>query len=107
MDHGVLDRLLTVYRDYPGTEEERAVVCQEIRRKSFLVTEFFGSSGDVKDPYPDYGDDASLRGYEECARFLSSLMSTRFSTCLSFLSQAEPDPAMKRTVTFGTRRLFG
>lgn len=81
------------------------MVGEEIKRKSFLATEFFGSSGDVTDPYPDDGDDASLKKYEDCARLLSHLISTKQDNLVSFLSDTAPNPAMKRSVAFGARRL--
>ena len=70
---------------------------QEIRSKSFLVTDFFGSSGEVTDPYPDNGDEKSLKEYHDCAQFLTDLMSTRLDRLVDFLRRPAPNPAMKRT----------
>lgn len=105
MDHGVLDGLLSAHCEYPGAEADRATVEQEIRSKSFLATEFFGSSGEVSDPYPDNGDNKSLKRYHDCAQFLSMLMSTGLDRLFEFLSRSAPNPAVKRTVAFGARRL--
>lgn len=105
MSRGILDRILSAHHHYPGTHDDRTVIGEEIKRKLFLATEFFGSSGDVTDPYPDDGDDASLKKYEDCARFLSHLISTKQDNLVSFLSATAPNPAMKLPAACGARSL--
>jgi hypothetical protein len=101
----VLNGVLASYHDYPGTEADKLEVEQEIRGKAFLATEFLGSSGDIKDPYPDDGDEVSLQKYRQCAQLWKGLISPHIARVTEFLKRPALNKAMKSTVAFGTRRL--
>jgi hypothetical protein len=100
---GRLSHFGSAHHHYPGTHEDRTAIGEEIKRKSFLATEFFGSSGDVTDPYPDGGGGASLKKYEDWARFLSHLISAKQDNLVSFPSATAPNPAMKLPAACGAR----
>ncbi len=104
-DGRVLERIRNAFVDYPGTEEDKVLVRDEIRSKSHLLTEFFGGSGDVEDPWPDKADDASLRRYEACVRDIHQLISSHLSALRDWLHRRPPNSTMKRAVAFGARRL--
>jgi len=104
-DRKVLKGILASSREYPGTDDDRLVVEEELREKSFLATDFFGSSGDIFDPWPDDGDAASLQRYRECAQFWTDTISAGIGRLPAFLAKSAPNKAMKRTVAFGARRL--
>jgi protein-tyrosine-phosphatase len=104
-DRRVLDRLRNASDNYPGTEEDKALVRDEIRSKSHLLTEFFGGSGDVEDPWPDKKDKASSRRYEARVKEIQELISGHLSTLTDWLQRRPSNSAMKRQVAFGSRRL--
>jgi protein-tyrosine-phosphatase len=65
-DHQVLSKLRELSQSYPGTDKDQAIVRDEIRQKSHLISHFFGGKGEIDDPYPDRGDAASRQKYEQC-----------------------------------------
>jgi protein-tyrosine-phosphatase len=105
MDRDVLGEIVAAYRAYPGTNADRAAIRDCIRRKSFLVNEFFGDTGDVKDPFPDDGDEASLLKYGSCGKHLHGLISGRLDAITTFLSTPVPKEGARQTVALGTRQL--
>src|SRR5262249_17454526 len=84
-DNGVLERVRNISADYPGSEEDKALVRDEIQRKSHLLTEFFGGSGDIKDPWPDKGDKASAGRYEARVREIQKLISRNVGALTDWL----------------------
>lgn len=42
--------------------------------KTYLFKEFFGSEGDIEDPWPDGRDQLTLERYRKCAEELMSIM---------------------------------
>jgi protein-tyrosine-phosphatase len=100
-DRKVLEGVQNSFVDYPGTDEDKVLVQNEIRSKTHLLTEFFGGSGDVKDPWPDRGDDSSLLEYEQCVNVLYSVISNGLDRLADFLEKAALNSAMKRPVAFG------
>jgi protein-tyrosine-phosphatase len=42
--------------------------------KTYLFREFFGSEGDVEDPWPDGRDQTTLERYRRCAEELRSIL---------------------------------
>jgi protein-tyrosine-phosphatase len=47
-------------------------------KKTYLLKEFFGQKGDVKDPWPDGKDEATLKRYIETAKELKSVIESGF-----------------------------
>jgi len=88
-----------------GGDVDQQLVRDEIRQKSYLLSEFFGGSGAIDDPHPDYEDSESRRKYEKCFDELYRLISRGLSALTDFLER--DDPHTLRTVSFGVRRLFG
>ena len=101
MDAGVLHELENLHREYQGDAAERATVEEELRRKMFLVTDFFGTSGDIEDPYLE----GSVSAYEGCVSALQELIAPRIGSLSTYLLNATSSTAMKRTATFGSRLL--
>jgi protein-tyrosine-phosphatase len=99
-DRFVLGEIRKLFEAYPGSEADRQQVKAEIKRKSQLLTEFFGSSGDVPDPWPDNGDEASMTRYRDCFATLHSLISPN-------LAKLEADRHIARPLPFGTTFLSG
>jgi protein-tyrosine-phosphatase len=109
-DSEVLGKVRHAFQNYPGTESDQGLVREEIQAKSFLLTEFFGGAGagsDIEDPYPDRGDEESRRKYEKCFDDISKVISPKFSVLKEFLERPEPPKNTLRSVSFGSRRLFG
>lgn len=104
-DRAVLNAILASSNEYPGTEDDKLVVEEVLREKSFLATEFFGSTGNISDPWPDEGDAESLQRYRACAKFWADTISAQGERLPEFLSKSAPNKALKRTVAFGARRL--
>lgn len=101
MDARVLRELGNLYREYQGEAADMAAVEEELRRKMFLVTEFFGSSGNIEDPYIDQ----TVAAYEKCVNTLKRLIAPKINVLTAYLSDAASNPTLKRTVAFGNRRL--
>lgn len=53
--------------------------------KTFLLKEFFGLKGDIKDPYPDGRDEKAISRYRECAMELKSIIEGRFEFLKNFI----------------------
>jgi|GEM_PF-2363841 len=99
-DAGVLNRVRQLHESYPGTERDKVTVEAEIRRKSHLLTEFFGSTGNIVDPWPDIGDEASLIKYRTCMATLQGLIEPNVQKL------QEPRP-LSPPIAFGTATLAG
>jgi protein-tyrosine-phosphatase len=99
-DQGVLAKILDLHKLYPGSESDKKQVKAEIRGKSHLLTEFFDATGDVVDPWPDRGDDASKAKYQACMNTLYDLIEPRVDRLLKSRTPAPP-------LAFGTATLFG
>lgn len=74
MDTYVLDEIRNTHLECRGTADDQSAVQREIAAKSFLVTEFLGSKGNITDPYPDHEDPDSLQNYQKCVRDLQYLI---------------------------------
>jgi protein-tyrosine-phosphatase len=85
MDTYVLDEIRNIHLEHRGPATDQSAIQREIAAKLFLVTEFFGSSGSVSDPYPDEEDPASVRKYEECVRNLRRLIEPNTDRLLTYL----------------------
>jgi len=99
-DIGVLERVRQLHTTYPGDDADKAKVEAEIRRKSHLLTEFFGSTGNVLDPWPDRGDEASHAKYKTCLATLQGLIEPNEHK-LTVSRPASPP------IAFGTATLAG
>jgi protein-tyrosine-phosphatase len=97
-DRAVLGAIDAVFDKYPGSESDKKQVEAEIWRKSFLLSEFFGSTGDIPDPWPDRNDAESLARYEACIARLRDLIEPNVDKLTEFRSKAAP-------IAFGTSRL--
>lgn len=106
-DSQVLSKLLESHKNYPGSDHDRLAVSEEIAKKLYLVSEFFGAHGDIEDPYPDKEDAASRLRYEKCFDDLHQLISTGLSRLTEFLERDDLPKTKVRTVSFGDRTLFG
>jgi protein-tyrosine-phosphatase len=107
-DRLVLDKVLRSSDSYPGTHEDRRIVRDEIEQKVHLLSRFFGGRDeDIDDPFPDDGDEASRRRYEECFEDLHGRISGHLPTLTSFLEGEQVPKEAVRTVSFGDSRLFG
>jgi protein-tyrosine-phosphatase len=104
-DGAVRSKLMDAFRYYPGSEADQGLVREEIERKTYLLSEFFGGIGDIEDPYPDRGDPESTRKYEKCFDDLRHLISNGLPRLTELLERASPPTV--RTVSFGDRRLLG
>lgn len=54
--------------------------------KTFVLKEFFGSTGDVRDPWPDGKDVAALNRYRECANELRDVLSNNIDHLINVLA---------------------
>jgi protein-tyrosine-phosphatase len=99
-DQLVLGEVRNLHTLYPGSEDDKAQVKKEINRKSHLLTEFFGAKGDIVDPWPDRGDDASKAKYQACMQTLHDLIAPNVDRLLK--SRPPPPP-----LAFGTATLSG
>lgn len=54
--------------------------------KTFLLKEFFGLKGDVKDPYPDGRDEKTISRYRACAMELKSIIEGKFELLENFIA---------------------
>jgi len=107
-DREVLSKLLTSSLRYPGTDEDRRLVREEIGRKSHLLSKFFGGpEEDLEDPYPDHGDAKSRQEYQKCVDDLYQRISRGFSALTEFLERDDPPKTKLRSVSFGDRHLVG
>jgi protein-tyrosine-phosphatase len=97
-DRAVLAAIHTIFDKYPGSESDKKHVEAEIRRKSFLLSEFFGSTGDIPDPWPDRNDAESLARYEACITHLRNLVAPKLDKLTEFRSKAPQ-------IAFGTSHL--
>jgi protein-tyrosine-phosphatase len=103
-DRDALSRVENLASDYPGTPENQALVRDELRRKSHLLTEFFEGTGDIEDPWP-HRNDPSLQKYEECADHLFDLISRGIEKLIQVAAGGHLNQALERTIAFGARRL--
>lgn len=55
-------------------------------QKTFMLKEFFGSTGDVCDPWPDGKDVATLNRYRECAKELRDVLSNNLDHLINVLA---------------------
>lgn len=99
-DQSVLDSVRALSESYPGSEADRRTVKEQIGGKSQLLTEFFGSRGDVPDPWPDDGDEASTRRYEDCFATLHGLIAPN-------LEKLKDKRTISPPLAFGTALLSG
>jgi len=53
--------------------------------KTFILKEFFGGAGDIKDPYPDGRDDRTIGRYRKCAQELRQVLSQNLDALVSKL----------------------
>ncbi len=106
-DDQTLSKLRDAYKVYPGTEQDRCLVRDEIQQKSHLISTFFGGTGDIDDPYPDHGDAESRRKYNKCFDELHFLISKGLLKLTEFLERGDVPRAELRTISFGDRTLFG
>jgi protein-tyrosine-phosphatase len=107
-DREVLNKLLKAFEKYPGTDEDRRIVRDEIQQKTHLLSEFFGgTTDDIRDPFPDKQDENSREKYENCFNDLYSRISNHLSALTEFLEREEAPKTGVRTVGFGNRCLFG
>jgi len=106
-DRTILNRLLTLFEDYPSSNSDRRIVRDEIQQKTHLISEFFGGTGDIEDPSPDHEDAASRRKYERCFDDLYDRITKGFSTLVTFLEKKSPAATKLRTVSFGKHHLIG
>jgi len=90
MDTYVLDEIQNVHLEYRGTAEEKTAIRDDIVGKSFLVTEFFGSSGNIRDPYPDDEDEESQQRYEGCVKTLRELIEPNMDRLWAYLRDKRP-----------------
>lgn len=84
-DGYVLDEIRNIHLDHRGSAAGQAAIQREIAAKLFLVTEFFGASGDISDPYPDDEDEESAQRYEKCVRDLLHLIEPNADRILTYL----------------------
>jgi len=101
MDAQVFRELGNIHAEYEGEVTDRTAVKEELRRKTFMVSEFFGSSGDIDDPYVE----GTVEAYRKCASTLKAPIAPQIEMLTAYLSDATSNTAMKRTVAFGSRRL--
>jgi protein-tyrosine-phosphatase len=106
-DGDVLSKLSQSFENYPGTPKDQYLVRDEIQEKLHLLSEFFGGTGEIKDPFPDRGDEKSKLEYEKCFEALHNLLSGGLSALTKFLERDDPPKAKLRTVSFGDRLLLG
>jgi protein-tyrosine-phosphatase len=103
----VLFKLSESFKSYPGTAEDQHLVRDEIKQKSYLLSEFFGGTGNIEDPFPDHEDAESKRKYKKCFDELRSRISDGLPALVEFLERDELPRSKVRAVNFGDRRLFG
>lgn len=101
-DQRQLERVRSAFEAYPGSPSEKETVRIEIARKSHLITEFFGGTGDIDDPWPDDGTPAAHGRYKQSMDSIYDLIVNRLSALTSFVSTASPAPP----VSFGDRSLL-
>lgn len=103
LDKTVLNRILELFKDYPGRDRDKQVVKEEIREKSRLFSDFFGGTKeDIEDPYLE-----SKAHYERCFDVLNDRISKNFAALAEFLEKDVPATSKVRSVNFGSRHLFG
>jgi protein-tyrosine-phosphatase len=89
-DQGVLGNIRNLHTLYPGSGSEKSQVEREILRKSHLLTEFFGATGDVPDPWPDNGDACSEMKYRKCMTTLYDLIAPNVDKLIAARAKAPP-----------------
>jgi len=101
-DRHVLGEIRKLFTSWPGNESDRPRVEEEIERKTHLMTEFFGASGeaDIPDPWPDQGDKASLTRYRNCATRLQQMIVPNLRKLMEWRTPAP-------SIGFGTTMLSG
>jgi protein-tyrosine-phosphatase len=104
-DRWALHAIHNLFRDYPGSDADKKLVEAEITRKSFLLSEFFGKTGDIRDPWPDTLDDAAIARYQECIDDLDELMSGQVHKLTEFVFESGPRVPETPTVAFGSSHL--
>ena len=101
-DERVLAMLLEKFKSFPGTDEELDLVRDEIKQKTFLLSEFFGGSGRIDDPF-----NKPRPYYEECFDTLYRLISDGLPRLADFLERDAPHRRKLRSVSFGDGSLSG
>lgn len=101
-DAEVLSQLRGSFKTYPGTDEDRILVRDEIQEKSYLISEYCGERGDIEDPFQK-----SKEEYEKCFNELYRMISTATAR---FTEAVQRDPLPQSTVrkiSFGDECIFG